>query len=107
MSSLSPGDMIADVDVYLNLTHTWDSHLVISLTAPFSRSVLLVNRRGGDGDGLVHTVLDDEAAVSIVSGTAPFSGRYRPEQVLSRFDGYSPRGPWTLSVADVVSWISS
>ncbi len=100
---VTPTDMIADVDVSLNLTHTWDGQLVLTLTAPFSRSVLLIGRRGGDGDNFTDTVLDDEAALPIVSGTAPFSGRYRPEQALSRLDGYSPQGPWTLSVADIAS----
>jgi len=98
---LASTDMIADVDVYLNIAHTWDWDLVITLTAPFNRSVLLVNRRGGSGDNFTNTVLDDEAATPIGDGSAPFTGRYRPEQALSRFDGYSPQGLWMLSVADV------
>jgi subtilisin-like proprotein convertase family protein len=100
--SLTVTDTIADVDVRVNLIHTFDSDLVITLTAPFSRSALLVNRRGVSGDNFVDTVFDDEASTSIITGTAPYAGRYRPEQMLSRFDGYSPKGIWTLSVADVV-----
>jgi subtilisin-like proprotein convertase family protein len=101
--SFTPTDGIADIDVYLTLTHTWDSQLVISLTAPFSRSVLLVDRRGGDGHDFSSTTFDDGALTSIVSGTAPFTGHYRPEQTLSRFNGYSPQGVWTLSINDAAS----
>lgn len=103
MLSLTPTDMIADLDVTLNLTHTRDGNLAITLTAPFSRSVALVNRRGGDGDDFIGTVFDDEVTTSIVSGTAPFTGRFRPEQTLSRFDGFSPEGQWTISIADTVA----
>jgi subtilisin-like proprotein convertase family protein len=99
--TLTPTDMIADLDVTLNLIHTADSNLVITLTAPFSRAVRLVNQRGGSGDNFANTVFDDEAATSIISGTAPFSGRFRPEQTLAHFDGYAPQGDWTLAIADV------
>jgi subtilisin-like proprotein convertase family protein len=100
--TLTPTDMIADLDVTLNLTHTFDSNLVITLTAPFSRSVRLVAGRGGSGSNFTNTVFDDEAATSVVSGSAPFSGRFRPEQTLAHFDGYSPQGLWTLAIADGV-----
>jgi subtilisin-like proprotein convertase family protein len=99
--TLTPTDMIADLDVTLNLTHTFDSNLVITLTSPFSRSVRLVAGRGGSGSNFTNTVFDDEAATSVVSGSAPFSGRFRPEQTLAHFDGYSPQGLWTLAIADV------
>ncbi|MBN1936781.1 MAG: VCBS repeat-containing protein, partial [Anaerolineae bacterium] len=95
-------DAIADLDVRVNLAHARDSDLVITLTAPFSRSALLVNGRGSSGANFSNTVFDDEAATSVLSGTAPFAGRYRPEWTLARFDGYPLTGTWTLTVADAV-----
>jgi subtilisin-like proprotein convertase family protein len=100
---LTPTDVIADIDVFLNLTHTCDGNLAITLTAPSGRSALLVDGRGASGDDFASTTFDDEAATPIVSGTAPFSGSFRPEQTLSRFDGYVPEGTWNLSVADGVA----
>jgi subtilisin-like proprotein convertase family protein len=98
---LASTDSIADIDVALNLTHTWDGDLVITLTAPFNRSVVLVNRQGGDGDNFTNTIFDDEATTLIDNGFAPFTGRYRPEQALSRFDSYPAAGNWTLSISDM------
>jgi subtilisin-like proprotein convertase family protein len=94
---------IADIDVTLNLTHASDSDLVITLTAPFTRSVLLVNQRGGSGDNFTNTIFDDDAPTRIISGTAPFTGRYRPEQVFDRFVGYPADGEWALSISDQVT----
>jgi len=91
---------ITDLNVLLNLNHTWDGDLFISLTGPTSTAVTLSNRRGGSGDNYSNTVFDDEALVSIISGAAPFAGSFRPEQLLSAFDGLDAFGTWTLRVSD-------
>jgi subtilisin-like proprotein convertase family protein len=101
--TLAGRDAIADVDVFLNLAHTWGSDLVVRLASPFGRSALLIDRRGGSGDNFTNTVLDDEASASIDRGAPPFTGRYRPEEALSRFDGFPSKGEWTLSVRDEAS----
>ena len=93
--------LIADLDVMVNLTHTYDGDLVITLTAPSGQAVRLFNRHGGYGDNLTYTIFDDEAPTPIVSGTAPFTGRFRPFQPLSAFDGLSSVGTWRLQIADV------
>ena len=45
-------------------------------------------------------MFDDEAAIAIGSGAAPFTGSFRPEGFLSGFDGQDVFGVWTLRVAD-------
>ena len=60
----------------------------------------LFNRRGGSGNNLTNTRFDDEAGTAIASGAAPFSGTYRPDGLLSAFDGQSTMGTWTLRVTD-------
>lgn len=92
--------ILSDVNVQLNITHTWDSDLYITLKSPAGKTVVLINRRGGSGDNFTNTILNDEASVTIASGVAPFSGSYRPEQLLSGFDGQNARGTWTLTVRD-------
>ena len=92
--------IVGDLEVRVNLTHTWDGDLRISLISPSNTSVMLVNRRGGSGDNFTNTDFDDEAATAITSGSAPFTGRYRPEQSLSAFDGQDSFGTWTLRVED-------
>jgi len=91
---------IDDLNVRLNLTHTYVSDLVITLTAPSGQTVTLFNRRGGSGDNLTNTLFDDEGTSAIANGVAPFSGTFRPESALSALDGLSTKGTWRLSISD-------
>jgi len=98
-----PGDgPIADVNVWLNVTHAHDSDLDVSLESPWGQRVELFSAVGGSGADFTGTALDDEAAIAIISGTAPFTDTYRPEGNLSDFDGQMARGTWTLWVTDTV-----
>jgi subtilisin family serine protease/subtilisin-like proprotein convertase family protein len=91
---------IGDVNVLLNIKHTFDNDLYIRLRSPDGTEVLLVNRRGLSGDNFTNTVLDDEAAKKISRGSAPFTGSFSPEGSLSAFDGKSAKGTWTLIIED-------
>jgi subtilisin family serine protease/subtilisin-like proprotein convertase family protein len=92
--------LILDVNVKLDITHTFVGDLIISLIGPNNREVILVNRRGGNGDNFSQTVFDDEASVAITSGSAPYAGTFRPEASLGAFDGLAGAGLWTLKVND-------
>lgn len=92
--------IIADLDVKLDLTHTADSDLDLYLENPTGNMVRLFAAVGSDGDNFTNTVLDDEAATSIESGKAPFTGSYRPQGSLADFDGASISGTWTLWIYD-------
>jgi subtilisin family serine protease len=91
---------IGSLQVTLNISHTYDSDLFIVLQAPDGTQILLVNRVGGSGHNFINTVLSDSATVSIRTGTAPFTGKFLPEQPLSLFDGKDARGVWKLFVWD-------
>src|SRR5439155_9148050 len=78
---------ISDLNVLVNLTHTYVSDLGIDLKGPDGTTVRLFDGRGGSGENLTNTTFNDEAPVPIAAGAAPFSGSYRPEQLLSAFDG--------------------
>jgi len=94
---------IKDLDVSLNIKHTFVGDLEISLRhVDTGRSVLLIVRRCGAGQNIAAT-LDDEASdpVGTTCGSAPaISGIVRPEQPLSAFDGESFAGTWRLSAFD-------
>ena len=45
-------------------------------------------------------MFDDAAATSITAGAAPFTGSFRPEGLLSAFNGQDAFGTWTLRVTD-------
>ena len=91
---------IADVDVQVDIMHTYNSDLDVYLIAPDGTRVELFTDLGASGDNFIGTILDDEAATSITSGTVPFDGRYRPEGPLSVLDGSNAQGTWTLEVTD-------
>ncbi|MEZ6094740.1 MAG: S8 family serine peptidase [Pirellulaceae bacterium] len=90
----------ADVDVLVDFTHTYDGDLDVFLIAPDGTRVELFTDVGGSGDNFTQTILDDEAAASITSGAAPFTGSFRPEGSLSDFDFTSIFGDWSLEVTD-------
>lgn len=92
---------IQDVDVKVNLYHTWDSDLKITLIAPDGTRILLFNRHGGSRDNILNTTFDDSANIAIASGSAPFTGTFRPTQLLSLLNGMNPNGVWKLEVQDV------
>jgi subtilisin family serine protease/subtilisin-like proprotein convertase family protein len=91
---------VTDLNVRLNISHTFDGDLSIYLVGPDGTRVNLVTNRGGSGNHFTNTVLDDEATRLVRNGTPPFTGSYRPEQPLSAFDGKNARGTWTLFVND-------
>lgn len=91
---------ISDLNVTVNLDHTYVGDLVITLKSPSGKVATLFKRRGGEGNNLAGTVFDDEAANRLNSGQAPFTGSFKPESPLSIFDGESSGGNWTLTVSD-------
>jgi len=93
---------IKDLDVSLTITHTRVKTLNITLTGPDGTVIDLSSGNGGSGSNFTNTIFDDEATISIVNGTAPYTGRFRPEQPLSTLDTRSIYGNWILRVQDSV-----
>ncbi len=92
---------VSDVNVLLNITHTYDGDLDIFLVGPDGTTTVELTSDNGDGnDNFVETVFDDEASQSITAGSAPFTGSFVPEQPLSAFDNMDAAGDWTLLVID-------
>ncbi len=92
---------VTDLNVTINLTHTFDSDLEISLEHLETGTLIdLSSGNGGTGDDYIDTIFDDEAATSITAGTAPFTGSFIPEEPLSSFDGELLNGDWVLNIFD-------
>ena len=97
---IGPEFSVQDVNVTINLNHTWDADLTITLTSPSNDSVLLSDGNGSSGDDYIDTVFDDDASSGIASGSAPFTGLFQPQGSLSDFNGLQSSGIWTLTITD-------
>jgi uncharacterized repeat protein (TIGR01451 family) len=100
---------VTDVDVSVRLAHPNVGDLVVRVHHG-TETVTVFQNRGGTGDDFgtapddcsgVFTIFDDaEANPQIGLATAPFTGRYRPDNALSAFNGMPAAGDWTLEVQD-------
>lgn len=91
--------------VCINLTHTWDSDLDIRLIAPDGTSVVLTSGNGDSGDDYAITCFNGNASNSIISGTPPFNGTYRPQGTLGLVNnGQNANGVWILRILDTYAW---
>ena len=85
ISGLSPStmDTIHGISgVGLNLTHPYDSDLMIALIAPDGTSILLSSGNGADGDNYLDTHFTDTASFSILEGNPPYNGYFRPQEIM-------------------------
>jgi subtilisin-like proprotein convertase family protein len=123
-------DEIADLDLRIDsLTHTFPGDLTIMLRGPNGYGTDFVWLPGviigaGDGNNMLNVVIDDAATGDLLiapDSAAPYTGSWKPafnspswaslgdpdlfpDSVgqLSRFNGQSSAGTWTLLVSDTV-----
>ncbi|MGQ0721280.1 MAG: proprotein convertase P-domain-containing protein [Candidatus Eiseniibacteriota bacterium] len=77
----------ANLNIDVNITHTWRGDLVVTLISPMGTNVILHNQTGGSTDDVI--------------GNYP--GTLAPAQPLSALIGQPLDGTWQLKVADVVA----
>jgi subtilisin-like proprotein convertase family protein len=101
-SFLNVGDsgIISDVDIFVNLTHTFTGDLDIFIIHD-SVTVHLFDSRGGAGNNITDVTFDDEA-IATIGVTAPFGpGSFQPTPgALTAFDGLDVNGQWQLQIVD-------
>ena len=89
---------IQDLDVQLQIQHTYASDLVIRLIAPTGTTQPLIQRRGGSTRN-IQTTLSDEATGRL-NNWSSIRGTLRAEGSLAVFDGMNARGQWTIEILD-------
>ena len=95
---------LTDVNVRnLRIAHTYDSDLNVYLVSPAGTQVELFTAVGGGGNDFMNTWLDDAAPQAIANGAAPFTGLYKPEGLLSAFNGQNRNGTWQLRITDTAA----
>ncbi|WP_052466981.1 zinc-dependent metalloprotease [Psychroserpens damuponensis] len=99
--NIGPNFPLTDVNVVIDINHTWVGDLDITLTSPAGTVIELTSDNGFNGDNYTDTVFDQEGTDgSIVDGAAPFTGSYIPEGDLSTLNGEMSGGDWILTVVD-------
>jgi hypothetical protein len=104
-------DLIVDVEIYLNVDHTWIGDLQISLALDNTEyNAVLLDLPGTPGSlhgcGLdnLRMILDDEASQpadnKCLNTPAAIAGIYQPYDQLSVFKGHPASGTWTLNLSD-------
>ena len=91
---------VLDVNVNLDIMHTYDGDLDIYLIGPNATQITLSTDNGGSGNNYTNTTFDDEASIPITQGSPPFTGSFRPEQPLSNLDNIPVAGNWILKIYD-------
>lgn len=100
--SVTENSPVTDVNVKVNITHTWVRDIEMVLISPAGTRVLLASNNGDDFDqNYTNTVFDQEATNAIANAEAPFTGAFRPEEDLSLLYGELSAGNWTLEVKDL------
>ena len=93
--------VITDVNLTLNIEHTWIADLEVKLIAPDGvTEITLFEDVGSNGDNFTNTVLDDDASTDVSSGESPFTGSYSPTGSLNDLNGLMSAGDWTLHIND-------
>ena len=95
---------VSDVNLNLDITHSWLWDLQIYLKAPNGEEVLVYDRSCGSSDvprKNINAIFDDEATATICNNALPaISGITKPINLLSALNGGSSQGDWKLRVVD-------
>ncbi|MDI1451161.1 proprotein convertase P-domain-containing protein [Polyangium sp. 6x1] len=108
ISVMTPGGVKKVVVVVGSIAHTNVQELYLQLQSPFGTTRRLSSGDGGTGDDYTSTFFVDGASTTISSGSAPFNGKFRPDESLSKTPGtdnlaQSAFGTWKLQVRDAQS----
>ncbi|NNK76175.1 MAG: proprotein convertase P, partial [Maribacter sp.] len=90
---------LADINVNLELDHTYLADLVVKLISPAGTTVVLLSNSCGDLQN-INATFDDDAPNFNCNGDPAISGMVRPLGSLGSFNGESILGEWVLEIND-------
>ncbi|WP_282055489.1 reprolysin-like metallopeptidase [Maribacter luteus] len=93
---------LADVNVHVELDHSYLADLVVKLISPSGTTVVLMSSSCGDLEN-VNATFDDDAGNFICNGDPAISGTVKPLGSLSSFNGESLYGEWILEIDDTAA----
>lgn len=93
---------ISDINVSLELNHTYLEDLIINLISPAGTRVALISNTCGEANN-INAVFDDDGAAIVCSGNPAISGIVKPLGTLASLNGESALGEWTLEIQDIAA----
>ncbi|MCF8321457.1 MAG: proprotein convertase P-domain-containing protein [Flavobacterium sp.] len=94
-------NLVTDVNVTVDISHTWVNDMTISLISPSGTEIQLVSRPCTNASLLDINATFDDSGNTLVCATNPaISGTVKPLQLLSGFNGQPINGVWKLKVLD-------
>ena len=95
---------IADLNVNLDIEHTFLEDLIITLTSPSNTTVTLISNSCGDLRD-IRAIFDGDANDFICDATAnvAIGGTVKPSGSLNSFRGESILGDWVLEIQDIAA----
>ncbi|WP_373518068.1 reprolysin-like metallopeptidase [Pricia sp.] len=95
---------IADLNVNLNIDHSYLEDVRITLTSPSKTTVTLVSNSCGDFKN-INAVFDDDAKDFICGAVSDIgiAGTVKPSGVLDSFKGETIFGEWVLEIHDIAN----
>ncbi|MGK4566055.1 reprolysin-like metallopeptidase [Flavobacterium sp. 3HN19-14] len=100
--NIPSGGTISDVNVTVQLTHSYVEDLVITLISPTGTQIQLLNGQCTSNDN-INAIFDDAGATLICATNPAVSGTIKPVQLLSGLNGLASQGTWTLRIADTAN----
>ena len=100
---------IYDVNVTVNMTHSWVGDLIFTVFAPTGEQIRIIDQPGlpassyGCSRNNISATLDDDAALPVedqCSGTPAIDGSFSPNNPLSGFNSLGTTGTWSLQIDD-------
>ncbi len=93
---------IADINVSLEVSHTYLEDLIVRLIAPSGTKVVLISKTCGNLNNIT-AVFDDEGEPISCGGNPAISGVVQPLGSLSALQGESTFGEWILEIEDTAA----
>ena len=112
--SVSNSFTVTGVRIGVLAAHTYRGDMRMFLRAPNGTTVTLTSGSGSNGGDNFNVLFSDSAASSITNYTAndtasastsvpPYNNTYRPQSLLSAFNGVNSAGTWQLRICDQYS----
>ena len=98
--SASTGELVHDLNISIQISHTWVSDLTLELQSPDGTNVVLLDSECGDLNDMDAIFTDNGLSVNCSTVAPAINGSISPVDPLSNFNGEDPNGVWTLSVTD-------